>query len=65
MINCNNLILGYDKAITPAFNLAINDNQWIGIIGKNGAGKSTFLKTMLGNLAVISGSIKISRSSAR
>ena len=59
MINCNNLILGYDKAITPAFNLAINDNQWIEKKEKNGAGKSTFLKTMLGNLAVISGSIKI------
>lgn len=59
MINCDNLVLGYDAAITPKFNLAINDNQWIGIIGKNGAGKSTFLKTMLGNLAVISGSIKI------
>ena len=59
MINCDNLVLGYDTAITPKFNLAINDNQWIGIIGKNGAGKSTFLKTMLGNLAVISGSIKI------
>lgn len=59
MIECRNLVLGYDKPITPEFNLLIDDNQWIGIIGKNGAGKSTFLKTMLGNLAVKSGSIKI------
>lgn len=59
MISCDNLVLGYDAAITPKFNLAIDDNQWIGIIGKNGAGKSTFLKTMLGNLAVISGTIRI------
>lgn len=59
MIECVNLILGYDKPITPQFNLMINDNQWIGVIGKNGAGKSTFFKTMLGNLAVKGGSIKI------
>ena len=37
----------------------IDDNQWIGIIGKNGAGKSTFMKTILGNLAPNSGELQI------
>jgi ABC-type Mn2+/Zn2+ transport system ATPase subunit len=59
MIECKNLVLGYDKAITPEFNLTIDENQWIGIIGKNGAGKSTFLKSILGNLAVKSGKLSI------
>lgn len=59
MILCKNLVLGYDKAITPAFNLTIEDNLWIGIIGKNGAGKSTFLKSILGMLPVKNGQLSI------
>lgn len=60
MIVCKDLILGYDKTpITPKFNLTIEDNQWIGIIGKNGAGKSTFLKSVLGVLPTIAGKLSI------
>ncbi|MEN9946267.1 MAG: hypothetical protein RLZZ293_653 [Pseudomonadota bacterium] len=59
MIVCNDLVLGYNTPITPKFNLTIEDNQWIGIIGKNGVGKSTFLKTILGNLTPVSGSLTI------
>ena len=59
MINCQNLILGYSKPVSPAFNLEIKNNQWIGIIGQNGAGKSTFLKTILGNIAPYSGSLEV------
>ena len=59
MIVCKNLVLGYDKPITPSFNLTIADNQWIGIIGKNGIGKSTFLKTILGIRAIYSGALSI------
>ena len=59
MIICKDLVLGYDKPITPKFNLTIDDNKWIGIIGKNGAGKSTFMKTILGNLAPNSGELQI------
>lgn len=59
MIECKKLVLGYEKAITPAFDLMIDDNKWIGIIGKNGAGKSTFLKSILGNLPIKSGALSI------
>lgn len=59
MIECKNLVLGYDKPVTKQFNLMIQDNQWIGIIGKNGAGKSTFLKSILGNLATKGGELSI------
>ena len=51
MIICKDLILGYDKPITPKFNLTIDDNQWIGIIGKKMGCKSTFMKTILGELS--------------
>lgn len=65
MIICKNLVLGYEKPITPRFNLEIDDNQWIGIIGKNGAGKSTFFKTILGVTPIFSGQLSVFSRSAR
>lgn len=60
MINCQNLVIGYNsQAITSTFSMTIAANQWIGIIGKNGAGKSTFLKAILGNLPILSGSLHV------
>ena len=59
MLDCHNLILGYARPITASFNLAIPNNRWIGIIGQNGIGKSTFLKTILGNHNPYSGELKI------
>jgi len=60
MITCNALVLGYQTPITNPFDLEIAQNKWFGIIGENGSGKSTFLKTILGNIPPISGSITIS-----
>ncbi|MFT6834677.1 MAG: zinc/manganese transport system ATP-binding protein [Francisellaceae bacterium] len=48
MLTAKKLSLGYIKPITQEFNLEIPKNQWIGVIGDNGTGKSTFFKTMLG-----------------
>lgn len=60
IIKCNNLVLGYDnKPISNPINLNIYKNEWLGIIGINGIGKSTFLKIILGIRKPISGSIKI------
>lgn len=59
MIKCQDLILGYTKALTPLINLNIDDNQWIGIIGKNGVGKTTFLKSLLGIIPAYSGSLRV------
>lgn len=60
MIECRNLILGYDgKPLSQPFNLTLPNNCWFGIIGKNGCGKSTFMKTILGNINPISGSLQV------
>ncbi|GAB4222861.1 MAG: ATP-binding cassette domain-containing protein [Francisella sp.] len=59
MIKCTNLIIGYDKPITHELNLEIPTNAWVGIVGKNGVGKSTFFKTLIGQIPAISGSITI------
>lgn len=63
MIKCSNLIIGYNnKPITNKLNLEIPTNSWVGIVGKNGIGKSTFLKTILGEIQPISGSITINNN---
>lgn len=59
VISCNNLVLGYVDAITNPFNFQIPDNKWYGIIGENGIGKSTFLKTILGEIKPISGELNV------
>lgn len=59
MIECKQVVLGYHLPLTEPFNLAVADNQWLGIIGENGSGKSTFLKTILGILKPLAGEIKV------
>lgn len=59
MIKCSNLVIGYNKPITAALNLEVPTNAWVGIVGKNGVGKSTFFKTLLGKIPTISGLITI------
>jgi zinc/manganese transport system ATP-binding protein len=59
MILCSQLSIGYTTPLTKKIDIEIQDNQWIGIIGKNGTGKSTFLKTILGMIPVLGGSIKV------
>ena len=41
--------------------LKINRNDRIGLLGSNGTGKSTFLKALIGQALVISGSLKIKK----
>lgn len=57
-IICNNLSIGYDNiAIHRNINLTISSGQYICIVGENGAGKSTFIKTLLGLLPPVKGTI--------
>jgi ATP-binding cassette subfamily F protein uup len=50
------------KTILNKFNLKINNGDRIGIIGKNGSGKTTFLKLLLGELKPDFGTIKLSKN---
>ena len=53
----------YDKIIIRNCNLSIPSNNLIGLIGVNGSGKSTFLKTLCNFLPLISGNILIKNKS--
>lgn len=51
LINVNNLTFGYDGALNNVFeNVSFSiDTDWkLGLIGRNGKGKTTFLKLLLG-----------------
>jgi ATP-binding cassette subfamily F protein uup len=51
---------GYDdQVIVPPMDLTIMRGDKIGILGRNGVGKSTLLKGLLGQLAPISGSVRL------
>lgn len=47
MIRVEDATIGYGKkAIVQDLNLTIHKGEWISIVGKNGSGKSTFLKSL-------------------
>lgn len=62
MINCNNLSLRFGKRILfDEVNVKFNHGNCYGIIGANGAGKSTFLKIITGEVDATTGSIDIEK----
>ncbi|MCI0454451.1 MAG: metal ABC transporter ATP-binding protein [Candidatus Dadabacteria bacterium] len=58
LIKLENLAIGYDKrALLDSINLSIADAQFWGIIGPNGGGKTTLIKTILGLIPPIEGKL--------
>lgn len=51
------LVFGYDKPLGE-ISLAVERGQKIGVIGSNGTGKSTLLKTMTGLIPPLSGDVR-------
>jgi ATPase subunit of ABC transporter with duplicated ATPase domains len=63
MITVNNLSLRYGKRVLfEDVNLKFTDGNCYGIIGANGAGKSTFLKILSGEIDPTTGTTEISKS---
>lgn len=58
MIRTKDLHIGYSESILAVEDLNLDAGVHI-LIGKNGSGKSTFLKTITGQLLSIKGSIKL------
>ena len=60
MISVSNLSVQFGKRVLfDSVNISFNKGNCYGIIGANGAGKSTFLKVLTGNLEANSGNITI------
>ncbi len=59
-LEITNLHAGYGETeILKGINISVEPSQTVAIIGPNGAGKSTVIKSVLGLLNVISGSISM------
>lgn len=59
LINIDNIVAGYDnKIVLHDISLDIWENDFLGIIGPNGGGKTTLLKIILGLLKPKSGSVR-------
>ena len=61
MIQIENLSFGYSKKklLYKDLSLSIAEGSIYGLLGKNGAGKSTFLKNLIGLLFPLNGSITV------
>ncbi len=57
VLSVKDLTVGYDKPLSTV-NLEMKRGNKVGIIGGNGLGKSTFIKTLMGSIPKISGEYK-------
>lgn len=58
VLTVEELAIGYDeKILAKDIEFTLNRGEALGVIGGNGTGKTTFLKTVLGNIREISGKI--------
>lgn len=58
-IKCIDLDIGYDgKTVVSGLNFEIDDGDYLCIVGENGSGKTTLMKTLLGLVPLLGGSIR-------
>lgn len=57
IFEANDLVIGYDEALSKPMKIALERNKKIAIKGVNGIGKSTLLKTLLGIIPPYSGEV--------
>ena len=58
-MSCKGLTLGYDSALVQNLSFTVAEGDCLYILGENGAGKSTLMKTILGLLTPLEGSVDL------
>jgi len=57
VVEATSLVLGYDEPITRPVDICLERGQKVAIRGVNGLGKSTLLKTLLGEISPFAGNV--------
>lgn len=57
-LGCRNLTVGYDgRAVLQNINFAVEEGEYLSIVGENGSGKSTLMRTLLRLQQPLSGEV--------
>lgn len=59
IVEVKNATLHYDKEVFKDFSLILDKSSRIGIVGSNGSGKTSILKTIMGKSTLTKGSVEI------
>lgn len=66
LIDFQSAVLGYGrKVVLRDLSFRIHQGDYIGLVGPNGAGKTTIVRTILGTLKPISGTVRIASGNGR
>ncbi|MFN0002797.1 MAG: ABC-F family ATP-binding cassette domain-containing protein [Pseudohongiellaceae bacterium] len=60
LLTCENVSVGYHRKLFSDFSITISNTARIGLLGPNGQGKSTLLKTIVGDLPLLDGKVHYS-----
>ena len=59
MFETKDLVIGYDEPLSKPLNFVMERGEKIAVIGANGIGKTTLLKSILGLIPSLSGSVEL------
>ncbi|MBQ6949641.1 MAG: ABC-F family ATP-binding cassette domain-containing protein, partial [Firmicutes bacterium] len=59
IVQAENLVLGYTEPLTKPVSFTLERGQKVAIVGTNGLGKSTLLKTILGKIPALGGTAEL------
>lgn len=59
IFEAEDLVIGYDKPLTKPINFRVERGNKIAIVGANGIGKTTLLRSLLGEIKPLSGNVNV------